>query len=141
MISPRHTTEMHILVNLRLQCTRNGQRTIQLPEQGPVPAGPETRFEYRTKGVALGEHSTIRCSFFFFLFFYIDHLSADTGIFFLCHITSLTSFGKLWLSLIGTQMTVCCNELPTSQLDSSKSTGNEGCKDLTTLRKINHKGR
>ncbi len=78
-----HTIESHILVSLQLQCTRNGKRTIQLPELNPGPAGPETHLEYQTNVEALGERSTTRC-FFFFLFsarlFNINLPSVDTGI-------------------------------------------------------------
>lgn len=43
--SLHHTAESCTLVNLQLRCTTNGQRTNQLPEQSPEPAGPETHFK------------------------------------------------------------------------------------------------
>lgn len=73
------------------------RRSVQLPELGPGPAGPGTRWDDRTKNEVPGQHSTMRC-FFFFLFsqnlFYINLPSVDTGV------SSMTSFWKLWFSLI-----------------------------------------
>lgn len=54
-----HTIESHVLVSLQLKCNRNGQRTIQLPELSPGPAGLETRSKFQIKDEVLEEHSTL----------------------------------------------------------------------------------
>lgn len=76
--SLHHTTESHILVSLQLQCTRNGQRTVQLPELSPGPAGPETHLEYQDKDEGLREHSTV--TLFFTYYIIINLPLVDTGI-------------------------------------------------------------
>lgn len=125
-------------MNLQLQCSRNGQRTIQLPEQSPVPAGPETHFKYQTKDVMLGEHSTIRCFFFFFISISPWWTLVSLILSFSQHIKYFTDI--IWEALglfdrCSHDCVVCCNELPTSQLDGGKSTGSDECKDLTISKK------
>lgn len=135
LCSLHHIIESHILVSLQLQCTRNGKRTIQLPELNPGPAGPETHLEYQTKVEALGEHSTTRC-FFFFLDFLTSISPRWTLVSLILSFSQhLKYFTDIILEALGLfdwcshDCVVCCNELPTSQLDDSM--GNDGCKDLT----------
>lgn len=125
-------------------------RTIQLPELSPGPAGPETHFEYHTEVEVLGDHSTMRCLFSSLslsLFKQDINLSSvDTGISYPLFpatrkSTSLTSFWKLWVSLIGAHVTVLC-AVTSCRLASWMtviSWANDGCKDLTILKKKKRK--
>lgn len=121
--SLRHTIEPLILVDLQLQCTRNGQKTIQLPELSPEPAGPETQFEHQTKVEVLGQHSTMR-RFFFLLFFCNINLPWWTLVSLIPSFSQhLKYFTDIILEALGLfdwcsyDCVVRCNELPTSQLD------------------------
>lgn len=54
----------------------------------------------------------------------------------LCFLQHLKYFTDIILEALGlfdwcSHDCVCCNELPTSQLDDGNSMGNDGCKDLT----------
>lgn len=127
LCSLHHTTESHILVNLQLQCTGNGQRTIQLPELSPGPAGPETRFEHQTKVEVLGEHSTMRLFFFYFKSISPRWTLVSLILSFSQHLKYVTDIILEALGLFDwcSHDCVCCNELPTSQLDNGNSTGND----------------
>lgn len=131
------STSHDILVSLQLQCTGNGQTTIQLPELSPEPAGPETHLEYQTKDEVPGEHSTIKCflksispwwTLVSLILSFSQHLKYFTDII-------LEALGLFdWCSH---DCVVCCNELPTSQLDDGNSMGNDQRKRPDHLEKKN----
>lgn len=105
-----------------MYCTRNGQRTIQLPKLGPGPAGPETHLENQTKDEVIGLALNYEMLLYLARLFFVDiNLpSVDIGIshpFFVATLksTSLTSFWKLWVSLIGAYMTALCAAMSCQQ--------------------------
>lgn len=129
--SLHHTIESYILVSLQLQCTRNGQRTVQLPELSPGPAGPETHLEYQDKDDVLREHSTMTL-FFTYCYIIINLSLVDTAISHPFIPTFWHHFGSSGSFLIGTHLTVLFAVI-SCQLASwmTVTMVNDGCKDLT----------